>query len=40
MMIPILGGYIAYSIAGKPGLAPGMILGFLANNPVTVNDVK
>ena len=40
MMIPILGGYIAYSIAGKPGLAPGMILGFLANNPVTVNDVE
>jgi PTS system fructose-specific IIC component/fructose-specific PTS system IIC-like component len=37
MMIPILGGYISYSIAGKPGLAPGMILGYLANNPVTLN---
>ncbi len=35
MMIPILGGYIAYSIAGKPGLAPGMILAFLANNPIS-----
>ncbi|MBV7391883.1 PTS fructose transporter subunit IIC [Enterococcus sp. ALS3] len=40
MMIPILGGYIAYSIAGKPGLAPGMILGFLANNPVMINEVE
>lgn len=34
MMIPILAGYIAYSIAGKPGLVPGMIAGFLANNPM------
>lgn len=39
MMIPILGGYISYTIAGKPGLAPGMILGFVANNPVNVNGV-
>lgn len=39
MMIPILGGYISYTIAGKPGLAPGMILGYLANNPVNVNGV-
>lgn len=38
VMIPILGGYIAYSIAGKPGLVPGMVLGFLANNPVTVGS--
>ena len=27
LMIPILSGYIAYSLAGKPGIAPGMILG-------------
>lgn len=40
MMIPILGGYIAYSIAGKPGLAPGMILAYIANNAVTVNDTE
>lgn len=40
MMIPVLGGYIAYSIAGKPGLAPGMILGYVANNSVTINDVE
>ena len=39
MMIPILGGYISYTIAGKPGLAPGMILGYIANNPVNVNGV-
>ncbi|GBD67383.1 putative uncharacterized protein [Tetragenococcus halophilus subsp. halophilus] len=38
MMIPILGGYISYSIAGKPGLVPGMVLGYLANNPVTVGQ--
>lgn len=34
MMIPILCGYIAYSIAGKPGLAPGVIMGYIANNPI------
>lgn len=27
MMIPMLAGYIAYSLAGKPALAPGMIVG-------------
>ncbi|WP_414043970.1 fructose-specific PTS transporter subunit EIIC [Macrococcus sp. EM39E] len=31
-MIPILAGYIAYSIADKPGLAPGMIGGLIAAN--------
>jgi PTS system fructose-specific IIC component len=30
LMLPILAGYIAYSIAGKPGLVPGMIGGFLS----------
>ncbi|PFL59982.1 PTS mannose transporter subunit IIABC [Bacillus cereus] len=29
-MVPILAGYIAYSIADKPGLVPGMIGGFIA----------
>ncbi|MGG1243711.1 fructose-specific PTS transporter subunit EIIC [Bacillus cabrialesii] len=29
-MIPILAGYIAYSVADKPGLVPGMIGGFIA----------
>ncbi|QCS41751.1 PTS fructose transporter subunit IIC [Natrinema versiforme] len=28
MMIPVLGGYIAYAIADKPGLAPGFILSW------------
>ncbi|MEG1479100.1 MAG: PTS fructose transporter subunit EIIC [Clostridiales bacterium] len=32
LFIPVLGGYIAYSIADKPGLAPGMIGAYLANS--------
>jgi PTS system fructose-specific IIC component len=31
-MIPILSGYIAYSIADRPGLTPGLIGGMLAVN--------
>ncbi|GCF11335.1 PTS fructose-like transporter subunit IIB [Dictyobacter arantiisoli] len=31
LIVPILAGYIAYSIADRPGLAPGMIGGVLAN---------
>lgn len=31
-MVPILAGYIAYSIADRPGLAPGVIGGFIAVN--------
>ena len=30
LMMPILGGYIAYSVAGKPGLAAGFIGGYLS----------
>ena len=33
MMIPALAAYIAYSLGGKPALAPGFVLGYLANNP-------
>lgn len=40
VMIPILAGYIAYSMAGKPGIAPGMILGYVANSEMGANDVK
>ena len=40
MMIPILSGYIAYSLAGKPGIAPGMILGYVANNPIGESQVR
>ncbi|WP_165999402.1 PTS fructose transporter subunit IIABC [Bacillus sp. Cs-700] len=31
-MIPILAGFIAYSIADRPGLAPGVIGGYIAAN--------
>jgi fructose PTS system EIIBC or EIIC component len=30
LMLPVLAGYIAYSIAGKPGLAPGLLGGYLS----------
>lgn len=33
LMVPILSGYIAYAIADRPGLAPGMITGMLAVTP-------
>jgi len=32
LMVPILAGFIAHSIADRPGLAPGMIGGVLAAN--------
>ena len=32
LMVPLLAGYIAYSIADRPGLAPGMIGGLLAGS--------
>lgn len=32
LFVPVLGGYIAYSIADKPGLAPGMLGAYLANS--------
>lgn len=31
LMVPILSGYIAYSMADRPGLAPGIIGGYLAS---------
>lgn len=40
MMIPLLSGYIANSLAGKPGLVPGVILGFVANNPIGESQVS
>lgn len=30
LMFPVLGGYIAYSIGGKPGLVPGFLGGYLS----------
>ena len=32
LMVPLLAGYIAYSIADRPGIAPGMIGGLVAAN--------
>ncbi|MDN3696306.1 PTS fructose transporter subunit IIBC [Vibrio cortegadensis] len=32
LMIPVLAGFIAFSIADRPGLAPGLIGGMLANS--------
>jgi PTS system fructose-specific IIC component len=31
LMVPVLAGYIAYSISDRPGLTPGLIGGMLAN---------
>ena len=30
LMLPVLAGYIAYSVAGKPGLVPGFVGGYLS----------
>lgn len=40
MMIPLLSGYIANSLAGKPGLVPGLVLGYVANNPIGETGVS
>ena len=32
LMVPVLAGFIAYSIADRPGLAPGLIGGMLATS--------
>lgn len=38
LMVPILSGYVAYAIADRPGLAPGMITGLLATSPALYNS--
>lgn len=35
LFVPVLAGYISYSIADRPGLAPGMIGGVLAGSAFT-----
>jgi len=37
IMIPILGAFIAYSIADKPGLAPGFILSYTIQQPQIID---
>jgi len=37
IMIPVLGGYIAYAIADKPGLAPGFILAYAIQQPEIID---
>jgi fructose PTS system EIIBC or EIIC component len=32
LIVPVLSGFIAYSIADRPGLAPGLVGGMLASN--------
>jgi len=32
LMVPVLGGYIAFSLADRPGIAPGFIAGMIASN--------
>jgi len=32
MMVPILAGYIAYSIVGDQGIMPGMVGGLFASD--------
>ncbi|MEW6363789.1 MAG: PTS fructose transporter subunit IIC [Acidobacteriota bacterium] len=36
LAMPVLAGFIAHGIAGRPGLVPGMIGGFIANQPFAV----
>lgn len=40
LMVPALSGYVAYSMAGRPGLAPGFIMGYVANNPIGDTTIK
>lgn len=35
-MLPILGGYIAYSIADRPGIAVGFVGGYIAGNATSL----
>lgn len=38
IMIPILGAYIAYAIADKPGLAPGFILSYVIQQAAIIEQ--
>lgn len=36
LALPVLAGFIAYGVAGRPGLVPGMVGGLIANRPFEV----
>lgn len=38
IMIPIFGGFIAYSIGGKAAIAPAFVVCFIANTPADFNN--
>lgn len=40
MMVPVLGGYVAFAIGGRPALAPGFIIGHLANSNIGDTEIK
>lgn len=40
MMVPVVGAYIAYAIAGKPALGPAFVLCYIANTEVGASSVK
>lgn len=40
MMVPVMCAYIAYAIGSKPALAPGFILGYVANNPIGADKIS
>ena len=37
LFLPILGGYIAYSISERAALTPGLVAGLLASTPLVEN---
>jgi len=39
-MLPILAGYIAYSIADKPGLVAGFVAGFMASTGIAFGHIS
>jgi PTS system fructose-specific IIC component len=38
IMVPVLGGYIAYAIADRPGLAPGFLLSYVIQQGTVVQQ--
>ena len=40
LMFPVLGGFVAYAMASRPGVVPGFIGGAIASMPQTLPDGK